>query len=150
MTRRNMERASGPCLDENYYVRSMCRVTELGPLEMRVLGLLDPSAPRSVAEVREMLARQGTDVAYTTVMTVLARLHDKRVVVRAKDGNRYLYRQAARVPQVKAGVIARLRSALFQSDRLRPIAELVENDLSREELASLRELIDARLKESKR
>ena len=122
---------------------------ELGPLEMRVLGLLDPVQPRSVATVRELLERRGTEVAYTTVMTVLSRLHAKRLAVREKDGQRYVYRQASRVPSVKAGVLSRLRSALFENDRLRPIAELVENDLSAEELVSLRKLIDARLKENR-
>jgi predicted transcriptional regulator len=116
---------------------------------MRVLGLLDPSEPSTVAAVRERLARRGTDVAYTTVMTVLSRLYDKRLVVREKDGARYLYRQAGNIPSVKAGVLARLRGALFESDRLRPIAELVQNDLSREELATLRRLIDARLKKGR-
>src|SRR5215471_3814807 len=123
---------------------------DLGPLEMRVLGLLDPAEGRSVGAVRELLARRGTDVAYTTVMTVLTRLHDKRVVVREKDGNRYLYRQASRVPQVKAGVLARLRGALFANDKLAPIAELVENDLSTEELTALRKIIDARLRGTRR
>jgi predicted transcriptional regulator len=123
---------------------------ELGPLEMRVLGLLDADEGRSVATVRELLARRGTDVAYTTVMTVLTRLHEKRVASRERQGNRYLYKQASRVPSIKAGVLSRLRSALFETDRLRPIAELVENDLSREELASLKKLVDARLKERKR
>jgi len=122
---------------------------ELGPLEMRVLGLLDPVQPRSVATVRELLERRGTAVAYTTVMTVLTRLHAKRLVAREKDGQRYLYRQASRVPSVKASVLSRLRSALFENDRLRPIAELVENDLSADELVSLRKLIDARLKENR-
>jgi predicted transcriptional regulator len=123
---------------------------DLGPLEMRVVGLLDPVEGRSVGTVRELLGRQGIDVAYTTVMTVLTRLHEKRVVLREKDGIRYLYRQAGRVAQIKAGVLSRLRGALFTGDKLAPIAELVENDLSREELTALRKLIDARLKEKRR
>jgi predicted transcriptional regulator len=117
---------------------------------MRVVGLLDPVEGRSVGVVRELLSRQGTDVAYTTVMTVLTRLHDKRVVAREKEGTRYLYRQASRVPKIKAGLLARLRGALFTDDKLAPIAELVQNDLSKEELTSLRRLIDARLKEKGR
>lgn len=31
------------------------------------------------------------DIAYTTVMTTLVRLHDKGVLDRARDGKRYLY-----------------------------------------------------------
>ena len=123
---------------------------ELGPLEMQVLGLLDPTEARSVADVREALARNGTGVAYTTVMTVLSRLHEKRAVLREKDGGRYLYRQASRVTSIKAAVLSRIRSALFTNDRLRPIAELVENDLTPDELRSLKALVDARLKEKRK
>jgi len=123
---------------------------ELGPLEMRVLGLLDPKEARSVGTVRELLSSQGTDVAYTTVMTVLSRLHDKRAVTREKDSGRYLYRQASRVPAIKAAVLTRVRSALFANDRLRPIAELVQNDLTAEELRSLHALVEARLKEKRK
>lgn len=31
------------------------------------------------------------EIAYTTVMTTLARLHDKGVLLRRRDGKRYLY-----------------------------------------------------------
>src|SRR5262245_60820015 len=68
----------------------------LGPLEMRVLGLLAGAEPTSVQDIQAALARGGHDLAYTTVMTVLARLHDKGMVVRVKEGRRYLYRPAAR------------------------------------------------------
>ena len=117
---------------------------------MQVLGLLHPRDPRSVGEVREQLEARGNVVAYTTVMTVLTRLHAKGVVAREKDGNRYLYRAAGGAARVKAGVLARLSRALFDSDRLRPIAELVEHDLSADELAALKKLVDARLREKRK
>ena len=44
----------------------------------------------SVSEVLEVLEKQR-DIAYTTVMTTLARLHDKSLLLRERDGKRYLY-----------------------------------------------------------
>ena len=64
---------------------------ELGPLEIRVLEQLASGEARSVTEVQQLLQRAGQELAYTTVMTVLGRLHQKRVVSRRKDGKRYLY-----------------------------------------------------------
>ena len=39
----------------------------------------------------EVLAELGGDLAYTTVMTTLARLHDKGAVTRERSGRAYAY-----------------------------------------------------------
>lgn len=44
----------------------------------------------SVTDVLTLLAKQR-DIAYTTVMTTIARLHDKGLLERARDGKRYVY-----------------------------------------------------------
>jgi predicted transcriptional regulator len=120
---------------------------DLGPLEMEVLGLLDREHPRSVSELR---ARLGKKLAYTTVMTVLNRLHQKGVVVRSKDGNRYLYAPAARAGSVADGIFSRMRRALFHSDKARPILALLEDeDLSDEDLRALKSAINRRMREKK-
>jgi predicted transcriptional regulator len=119
----------------------------LGPLEMRVLGLLDRTEAKSVSEVRERLAATGAELAYTTVMTVLARLHAKGLAERRKDGHRYLYVASGRSKRVSAGILARVKRSLFQTDRTRPILALLEDDdLSDKELRALRNVIDERLK----
>lgn len=118
----------------------------LGPLEMRILGLLDPEVERSVHDVRAELQAQGHAVAYTTVMTVLGRLHDKGLAVRDKHGPRYVYRTAARAPSFKDRLLRRVQRSLF-SDRLAPFAALLEEDLDKDELRELRRLVDAKLRE---
>ncbi len=58
----------------------------LGELESAVLSTLwDHGAPLSVRDVLARLRRKPA-LAYTTVLTVLDRLHGKGVVVREKDG----------------------------------------------------------------
>ena len=121
---------------------------DLGPLEMRVLGLLTQGEARSVAQIRRQLGAGGHELAYTTVMTVLTRLVDKGVARRIRDGRRYLYASASDASQVKRGILNSIGAALFSSDKLRPIAALLDDEtLSEEELRQLRALIDARLED---
>ena len=123
-------------------------MVDLGPLEMRVLGLLAEGEPQSVGDLR---ARLDTKLAYTAVMTVLSRLHEKGLVVRVKDGNRYLYSPASRAPKVKGGILGRVRRALFPDGDARPLLALLEEEeLSRDDLRALREVIDRRLRGAKK
>lgn len=112
---------------------------------MRILGLLDDVAGLSVADVQGRLAGSGHQVAYTTVMTVLGRMHDKGLVRRQRDGKRFLYHSAKRAARAKVRMLSRVQRALFDSQRLKPIAALVDGELSRAELVELRELIDQKL-----
>lgn len=124
---------------------------DLGPLEMRVLGLLEGRPASSVDEVRALIAAEGTELAYTTVMTVLRRLHDKGLLTRRKESRRHLYALEQRTPAVKQSVLARVHRALFRNDRLRPILTLVQDEnLSREELEQLQQAIHTQLEERKR
>ena len=119
----------------------------LGPLEMRVLGLLDSATATSVQAIQEALAAAGHELAYTTVMTVLGRLHEKGLVVRTKDGRRYLYRLGKRAPAMTNGIVARIQRALFPGSRTGPILALLEDDaLSDNDLRALRRKIDERLR----
>lgn len=44
----------------------------------------------AVSDVLAVLQKQR-EIAYTTVMTTVARLHDKQLLRRVRDGKRYLY-----------------------------------------------------------
>jgi predicted transcriptional regulator len=74
-------------------------------LEQRIVDLLCQRGELSVREVRGLLE---DELAYTTVMTVLDRLHGKRVVVRRKDVLAWRYRPARTREQALADKIARL------------------------------------------
>jgi predicted transcriptional regulator len=68
------------------------RQRSLGELETSILeALWRSSDPLSVREVGSALRRRPA-LAYTTVMTVLDRLHDKGLVTRTKDGRAFVYR----------------------------------------------------------
>lgn len=62
----------------------------LGSLQTKVLQTLSGRGPSSVRDVMDALPQRDA-VAYTTVMTVLGRLHDKGLVTREKVGKSYRY-----------------------------------------------------------
>lgn len=68
----------------------------LGPLESEVLVTLGETGEAGARDVQQQLAKRGMTVAYTTIATILGRLHEKRVVARRKEtcrgGTRYVYR----------------------------------------------------------
>jgi len=114
---------------------------------MRILGLLEENEGLTVGDVQARLDQSGHKAAYTTVMTVLGRLYEKGMVRRERDGKRFVYHPAKRAAQTKTRFLQRMHRALFNNEKLRPIAAMVDADLSREELQELRKLIDEKLSE---
>ncbi len=82
---------------------------QLGALETKVMEVLwAASGPLSVREVHEAL--YSTDLAYTTVMTVLDRLAKKLVLLRGRHGKAWLYQPAASREELLArDIVAALR-----------------------------------------
>jgi predicted transcriptional regulator len=68
----------------------------LGPLESEVMDILwARDGPVTVRDVLERVnTRRSDPLAYTTVMTVLSRLHDKGHVTRERRGRGYVYAPA--------------------------------------------------------
>ena len=90
------------------------KIDSLGELETSVLDVLWGSAdPLSVRDVGARLKRRPA-LAYTTVMTVLDRLHDKGFVRRDKSGRAFLYR-----PRVqREALMAEVDAYRAQLDRI--------------------------------
>jgi predicted transcriptional regulator len=67
----------------------------LGSLEAKVLGVLERNEKANVRQVVDELNEEDEDLAYTTVGTILNRLHEKGLVERSeepyKGGSRYVY-----------------------------------------------------------
>jgi predicted transcriptional regulator len=80
-----------------------------GTLEHEVVAALAAAgAPMTPAQVRDQL---GGDLAYTTVMTVLARLAEKGVVTRERVGRAYAYTAVRDEAEVTARQMHRLLDA---------------------------------------
>jgi len=110
-----------------------------GELEAAVLEELQRSGSAlSPGEVRE---RIGGDLAYTTVVTILSRLHAKGVLDRHKAGRAYRYAPVADSPGLAARRMARVLDG--EADREAVLARFVsslsdrDEDLLRRMLAGL-------------
>lgn len=107
-----------------------------GELEAEVLAVLwSADGPLAPAEVLERL---GADLAYTTVVTILSRLHEKGVADREKLGRSYRYRAVDDEP----GLAARRMTKVLDSepDRDSVLTRFVSN-LSESDEHLLRELL---------
>jgi len=92
-----------------------------GELEAAVLSVLQAAgSPLPPAEVREKL---GGDLAYTTVVTILSRLHAKGVLDRRKAGRAFLYAPVADEPGLAARRLAQMLDA--EPDREAVLARFV-------------------------
>lgn len=108
-----------------------------GQLEAQVLAALHRApGPAGAAWVQERL---GGDLAYTTVMTILSRLHAKQAVTRERSGRAYLWSPAAD----EAGLAAlRMRRVLDgEPDRDAVLTSFVST-LSAQDEQLLRALLD--------
>jgi predicted transcriptional regulator len=115
----------------------------LGPLEAEVMRLVWEMGEVQVEEVHSVLQRDR-EIAYTTVMTVMARLAAKGLLHRRKQGRAYLYR-AAREREEVAGSTVQAWVQRFFGGRVLPAVSFLLGaaaPLSEQEIAALRQLVD--------
>jgi predicted transcriptional regulator len=107
-----------------------------GELAGEVLGILQAAGESlSPADVRERL---GGDLAYTTVVTILSRLHAKGVLDRERAGRAYRYTPVADEPGLAARRMASVLAA--EPDREAVLARFVSG-LSGEDEQALRRML---------
>ena len=111
-----------------------------GALEQEVLGCL--AAAGRPLTVTEVLADLGGDLAYTTVLTALSRLHAKGALHRQPSGRAFAYSLPEDPAAVGASVTARRMSRLLDAgpDRAGVLARFVA-DLGPEDERLLTELL---------
>ncbi len=95
-----------------------------GALEQQVIACLATAdGGMSAADVQAAL---GSELAYTTVMTTLARLHEKRALSRVIDGRAYRYSLAGGANGAVANVTAHQMLRLLDgSDRAQVLQRFV-------------------------
>ncbi|WP_243769788.1 BlaI/MecI/CopY family transcriptional regulator [Amycolatopsis acidicola] len=106
-----------------------------GELETEVLAALwSHDGPATAAEVQQLV---DAGLAYTTVLTILTRLHEKGVLTREKRGRSFVFAPV----EDEAGLAARQMRELLdtQPDRARVLARFV-SDLSAADETMLRRL----------
>ena len=111
---------------------------EFGDLELAVLGVLKSGERMTVKEVHRLLG--GKD-KYTTIMTVMFRLANKKALARERVGSHYEYWQ---IPK-NSSFFEKIKKKLFGVKPRELIACLIDsgNEISDEELLEMEKMLAA-------
>jgi predicted transcriptional regulator len=107
-----------------------------GALEAEVLAAL--WAARTPLTAGELQIRLGDNLAYSTVVTILSRLHAKGTLEREQIGKAYAYRPVADEPGLAA---RRMRQVLDAEENRQQVLARFVSDLSGEDEQLLRTLL---------
>jgi predicted transcriptional regulator len=119
------------------------READLADAELEVLATLWSEGPSTVRTVMNHLHARGRRLAYTTVLTFLARLEQKGFVTADKSGLAYVYRPAISRDRVSRGRIRRLLELFYDGAPAGLVLQLVrEGRFSADDLAELQRLIE--------
>ncbi len=114
--------------------------------ELDLMAVLWNLGPSTATEVRAALADQGIDLAYTTVLTLLRILEDKRHVDRREEGRSHRYRAAVSQEEARANALTRTLDRMFGGSAEALVAQLVqERGLSKKDLKRLRRVVNQQL-----
>jgi BlaI family penicillinase repressor len=129
--------------------RDMARPAAAQPteLELRILKILWEKSPQLVRDIRDELAKLGRDIAHTSVITTLNTMVKKRIVIRKREGNAFLFSPRITREQVSRSVLGDIVNRVFDGSAKAVLLGVFEqNDIDRGELKELRKLIDQRIK----
>jgi BlaI family transcriptional regulator, penicillinase repressor len=129
--------------------RDMARPAAEQPteLELRILKILWGKSPQLVRDIRDELAKLGRDIAHTSVITTLNTMAKKRIVIRKREGNAFLFSPRITREQVSRSVLGDIVNRVFDGSAKAVLLGVFEqNDIDRGELKELRKLIDQRIK----
>jgi predicted transcriptional regulator len=120
----------------------MSRKPQLASLQLAIMRILWHKEEATVADVRDVLAAEGRELAYTTVATMLAKMERKGQVAHRAGGKAFVYLPVLRQEQVSRSMVADLAERLFGGDVPLMVSHLLDGcELSTSELARLKALI---------
>jgi BlaI family penicillinase repressor len=115
--------------------------------ELDVMSVLWTLQSGTVPEVRERL---DDDLAYNTVLTVLRTLEAKGHVRHEGEGKAHRYFPTVKRDEAGRSAVTRLLDKVFDGSAESMLTHLVrDRKLSRERLATMRKLIDERMRDTK-
>jgi predicted transcriptional regulator len=115
----------------------------LTPLELQIMQVLWREGPSNVQHVQKNLSAD-TDLAYTTVQTMLNVLHRKGRVRRTLEGRAFAYRAAASKETVMGQAVRDLVERMFGGSSEELVMSLIKNrQVDPERIAELGRMIAA-------
>ena len=121
-------------------------------LELQILKVLWDAEPMTVREVRDELASGGRDLAHTTVITMLSTMVDKCQIEKLEpiQGKAFRFSPLIQRDEVSKGMLGDLVERVFDGSAAAVMLSLFDvKELNEDELASLRKLLNKKMRESK-
>ena len=124
-------------------IMSQPRMHRLGDLQLHIMQSLWQRSEATVAEVLQDL-QPHTDLAYTTVATMLRKMEARGLVRHRTEGRSFIYAAKVAAHEVSRGMADHLVDRLFEGSLLDAVSHLLTTrDVSRQELDELQKLIAA-------
>jgi BlaI family penicillinase repressor len=127
----------------------MARPTSRYPteLELEILKVLWREGPLSGRGVRDALA-EIRDLAYTSVMTIMKIMTDKKYVRREKVGGNFIYCALVAEKTVTRRMLGDIVDRVFNGSAAAVMLNLLQtSDLDEQELKQLRQIVNQRTRE---
>ena len=120
-----------------------------GELEMSILKLFKTDNKLTVKDVQEALSGQDK---YTTIMTVMSRLVEKKQLTRVKIGLQYEYQRIPGTTSLTKNLLDKLKEKIFGGKSVSMISFLIESseDITEVELAEMEKLIQEKKRENEK
>jgi len=120
----------------------MRKKPQLASLQLAIMRILWKKEAATVADVRDELAGEGRELAYTTVATMLAKMERKGQVGHQAGAKAFVYHPLLRQENVSRSMVADLADRLFGGDVPLMVSHLLDGcELSSEEIVRLKALI---------
>lgn len=120
---------------------------ELGSLQEAIMEAVWRLEEATVQQVRDQLGRRKKP-AYTTILSAMQKLEKSGWLKHREEGRTYVYQATRTRRQEGRQALRKFTDRVFASDPLLLFQHLLEDqDLSPEDLAALKQMIDERRKE---
>ncbi len=117
---------------------------ELTERELEVMHVFWNRGESTVADVRDALAAEGLDRAYTTIATLVRILTDKKFLIQTNDERPFSYRPARSYEDVSRKLLGELIDRVFRGSREQLLVRLMEQKtLTAKERALLEDALRA-------
>lgn len=122
------------------------KIHRLGELQLHIMQALWDKGEATVADVLQALSGHS-DLAYTTVATMLRRMETRGLVSHRAEGRSFIYSAKVASAEVSRGMADHLVDRLFEGSLLNVVNHLLTTrEVSQAELRQLEKLIAERRK----
>ena len=128
------------------------RAKELTERELEVMHACWQKGEATAADIRDALAKEGRDLAYTTVATLVRILCDKGFLIQTNKERPFTYQPIRSFDEVSGNLVWDLVERLFGGKREQLLVRLLEERrLTAKERAALEEILrEAKQQEGKK